>query len=409
VTRVIYTGAFRFPDGDAAAARVLGIGKALRASGFVLEFAGWEDAEREEDRQPNGEYRFQDFAYVSQREFRLKPLSAVKRALGYFTAGQNTLKWLAAQDLRDVSAIISYHGGSVFLVQLAFLCWRRGIRLLLDCTEWYDPDGLVGGRFGLVHLDNEFRMQFLNRLIGRGIVISHFLERYYSARGCRVLRVPPLIDLSEPKWQLQSRGQNDGVLRLVYAGTPGKKDLLGSALHGLRVLVAEGHVVELHLIGPSREVVLACVDGDVGLLDALQSSLVFHGRVPQADVPGLLAMVDFSILLRPQKRYAQAGFSTKLVESLAAGVPVLANLTGDIAAYIRDGHEGILLTDYSAEAFVAGVRRILALTDAQKREMRLAARALAEQQFDFRAFVPQLGDFLSDNLVSSNAMKAKRN
>jgi glycosyltransferase involved in cell wall biosynthesis len=408
VTRVIYTGSFRFPDGDAAAARVLGIGRALRATGYTVEFAGWEDAERSEDLEQDGAYRYQEFAYVSQREFRVKSLSALKRALGFLTAGEKTLKWLAAQDLSDVSTIISYHGGSLFLARLAFFCRQHGIRLLLDCTEWYDPNGLVGGRFGLVHLDHEFRMLIVNRVIGRGIVISHFLERYYSARGCKVLCVPPLIDLSEPKWQLSSRGQDDGVLRLVYAGTPGKKDLLGNALRGLRVLIEEGHALQLHLIGPSREAVLACVDGDTALLDALQGVLVFHGRVSQTDVPGLLAAVDFSILLRPQKRYAEAGFSTKLVESLAAGVPVLANLTGDIGDYVRDGCEGILLSDHSPDAFVAGVKRILALTGVQKLEMRRMARALAEQKFDFRSFVPQIGDFVNDNLLTPGLMKAKR-
>jgi len=49
--KIIYTGAFKFPDGAAAAARVLGVGKALREIGYEVEFAGWEKEEREEDRQ----------------------------------------------------------------------------------------------------------------------------------------------------------------------------------------------------------------------------------------------------------------------------------------------------------------------------------------------------------------------
>ena len=122
--------------------------------------------------------------------------------------------------------------------------------------------------------------------------------------------------------------------------------------------------------------------------------LIFHGRVPQSDVPRLLSTADYSVLLRPLKRYAQAGFPTKLVESLAAGVPVMANRTSDIAGFVRDGKEGILLTDHGPAAFVDGVKRALALPPAQKDAMRRNARLQAEISFDFRVFVEKVGSFL---------------
>ena len=89
--------------------------------------------------------------------------------------------------------------------------------------------------------------------------------------------------------------------------------------------------------------------------------MVFHGRVPQSMVPKCLAQMDFSVLLRPNARYAEAGFPTKLVESLSAGVPILANPTSDITQYVRDGREGVLLADHSPKAFAAGVERALAM------------------------------------------------
>lgn len=198
--RVIITGAFRFPEGDAAAARVLGVGKALRSAGYQVEFAGWEEGERKDDVQQDGTYRYQGFSYVSQGDLRHVPLSPAKRLIRYLLAGQNTLNWLSSIDLGGVRVIIAYHGGSAFLLRLARLCRRRGIRLLFDCTEWYKPSSLVGGRFGPVALDNEFRMRCVNRLIGKGIVISAYLEAYYSTRHCDVLRVPPLVDLVSEKW-----------------------------------------------------------------------------------------------------------------------------------------------------------------------------------------------------------------
>lgn len=391
--KIIITGSFRFPDKDAAAARVLGLGKALRAADYDVEFAGWEDTGRLEDLQEDSSYRYDGFCYFPQADLRSGELSPVRRFLRYLRAGSNTLGWLRTRDLSHVKAILVYHGSSLFLLMLACFCRQRGIRLLFDCTEWYDPRALVGGRFGIVRIDNELRMRLLNAHVGQGIVISSFLEKFYLERNCTVIRIPPLVDLGDPKWAATSRAQSmHGVdLKLVYAGTPGKKDLLGNALRGLRLIRAEGRLVTLDIIGPSRQAVLACVDGDLDLLEALGDSVVIHGRVSQAEVPSLLAMADFSILIRPNETYANAGFPTKLVESMAAGVPVLANLTGDIFKYLHNGVEGIVLEGPSPEAFAIGVRKALKLSAKQLLDMRAAARMCAATAFDFTNYVNQLG------------------
>ncbi|HND44504.1 MAG TPA: glycosyltransferase [Cyclobacteriaceae bacterium] len=390
---VLILGAFRFPTGDAAAARVMGVGRALRQAGYEVAFAGWEQSGRPEDREGNGRFSYEGFQYYSQDEFRTGYLSPVRRLLRYLFAGSNTLKWLKSVNLGDVKAIVAYHGGSLFLLRLTLLCKLRRITLIADCTEWYDSEGLVGGRFGVAHLDNEFRMRIVNRLIGRLIVISHFLERYYASRFCRVVRVPPTIDLSERKWPPVVEASSHAALSFVYAGVPGKKDLLSSALYAIRLLRQEGVSINLNLLGPSRADLLACVDGDAGLLDDLDGALIFHGRVAQELVPTVVAQSDFSILLRPVKRVSAAGFSTKLVESLAAGVPVFANRTGDIDRYIKDGEEGILLDDTTAHSFVAGARRVLAMSESDLMRMRMAARRCAEHSFVYSGYVEALADF----------------
>jgi glycosyltransferase involved in cell wall biosynthesis len=392
--QIVIVGAFRFPNGDAAAARVLGIGKSLRQAGYAVSFAGWEQTERPEDDDGNGEFRYEGFQYHSQNEFRTGHLSPFQRLIRYLLAGSSSLRWLKSTRTKDLQAVVVYHGGALFLLRLAVFCKLNGIRLIADCTEWYDADGLVGGRFGVVHLDNEFRMRFVNRLIGRLIVISHFLHDYYEARSCDVLCVPPTIDLIEGKWGANVRSRENSALSLVYAGIPGKKDLLSSALYGIRALRSEGILIVLNLLGPSKADLLVCVDGDTLLIDELEGALVFHGRVAQESVPKIVAQSDFSILLRPVKRVSSAGFSTKLVESLAAGVPVIANPTGDIDRYVTDGQEGILLTDTTVDAFVVGIRRALAMSGTELGRMRESARRCAERSFAYDRYSDMLADFI---------------
>lgn len=373
--------------------RVLGIGKALREAGYRVMFAGMEKRGRVEDRLPDGGYCYQGFTYVPGKDQGQGQLARMKRALLTCT-GLTTFKRIRNMDVTDIHAIVAYQPPASLLWRLLPFCRRHGIILAADCTEWYDPRHVWGGPLGPFRWDSELRMRWLQPRTGRVIAISSLLESYYRQRGCKVLRVPPLVDMDVCTPPPESPQRDDGILRLVYAGTPGKKDLLGNAIRGLHNASKQGLPVELHLVGPERQSVAACLAGDAHLLDDLGTSIVYHGRVPQPVALGLVARADFSILLRPDQRYANAGFPTKLVESLSMGVPILTNPTSDIADYVRDRQEGLLLQDSSPEAFAAGVRRVLEMPRSQWMAMRVMARQRAFDCFDYHHYIEQFRDFL---------------
>ena len=392
--RILITGTFRFPEGDAAAARVLGIGKALRQGGYDVHFAGWEEDGRPEDKCGEGEFSYQGFSYSPQNQFRLRKLNPFSRLLKYLTMGAGAVRWLRRYSrVKRFDAVISYHGGVVYLLLLKFFCWRKKIKLIVDCTEWYDADSLPGGKWGVAAIDHELRMRVLNPWIGQIISIGRFLQEFYAVRDCRVFLLPPMVDLAESKWAAKKKIMAPG-LRLVYAGIPGKKDTLHSVLLSLDVLHKEGHQVSLDLIGPTETEILSCVNNDIELLRRLRNRLNFHGRIAQSRVPALLQQADFSILFRPQRRSSNAGFSTKLVESLAAGVPVIANATGDIPAYIENGKEGILVDDETCDSIITGLRYALTIDKNRLSEMREAAQQCARRNFHYENYCDNLRGFV---------------
>jgi glycosyltransferase involved in cell wall biosynthesis len=402
--KVFYLGSFRFPDGDAAAARVLGIGKALREAGARVIFGGWEKAGRQQDRQPDGSYRFQDFQYVSQGDLRHARLTPPQRLMGLMLAGRKTLRWIGSQTVRSGDVVIAYHGGPYFLSRLSRWCKQRGVRLILDCTEWYSPRQLPGSKLSPAWWGEEMAMRLVNPAVGRLMVVSSFLEQYYTARGCAVLRVPPLIDLRDRKWTVADRPDADfPPLRLAYAGTPGRKDLLLNIFRGLTLLKSDGIDVRLNLIGPTQASVMAVIPESRPLLHQLADSVVFHGQIPQSDVPSRLRESHFTVLLRPDERYAHAGFPTKVVESLSAGLPVIANPTSDLASCIRDGKDGILLENHSPASLAGGLRRLIALGPREWRIMGATARARAEELFDYRVHAERIARFTFGSGVSETS------
>lgn len=392
---IIYVGSFYFPNGNACGTRVLGIGKALREAGYRVVFAGMERRGREEDFLPDGECCYQGFSYVSEKDQGHGRMARLKRGLFTHVTGATTMRRLHAMDLSSTQAIIAYQPSGPLLWQLMSFCRKRGLALVVDSTEWYDPRQVQGGRLGPMYWDSALRMRWLQPKTGRVIVISSFLARYYRDRGCDVVRIPPLVDMDQT-----GRGpaglvlRDDGVLRLVYAGFPGKKDLLITAIRGLRELRAAGVPVELHLVGLSRAAADACVGKYSPLLDELGEAVVYHGRVSHSVAMALVAQADFSILVRPDERFAHAGFPSKLAESLSLGVPVITNLTSDIGEYVRDGNEGIVLEGSDPESFAVGVRKALAMPREQWAEMRAHARQRALECFDYRNFVVPLHDFV---------------
>lgn len=392
---VYYVGSFRFPDGDAAAARVLGTARALRDAGARVVFGGWEKNGRVEDLQADGTYRFDRFLYFPQADLRHMHLSPARRLAAGLFAGKNTLRWLMSQPIQPGDVIIAYHGGAWFLSRLWHWCQIRNLRLVLDLTEWYSPRQLPGGRLGPAWWDSEIGMRFVKPKAERIMAISSYLQRYYASKGCAVLRVPPLIDLQNPRWIPIGRTPPERApLRLAYAGVPGRKDLLVNVLRGLATLREPDEAVVLNLFGPSRESLVQVVPESAHWLSLLGERVVFHGSVPQSDVPRRLMESHFTVLLRRDERYARAGFPTKIVESLGAGVPVITNPSSDLTLYIQDGKEGVLLADESSEAFASGVRRLMALGPATWLNMRAAARQRAEISFDYRRHIEPIRQFV---------------
>jgi len=391
---IIYTGSFRFPTGDAGAARVLGIGKALRTLGHEVVFGGGETDGRPEDQIESATYRYQGFTYFPQGNLEHDSVGPFSRVRQMVTNGKKTLRWIDACRTRGIKAIIAYGPPTTLQLQLMSFARHHAIPLILDLAEWPAGRNLPGGPTGLRKLDSEFRMRYLNGKSDNIIAISSFLSEYYSRSGRHVIRIPPLIDLDEVKWKTPSKNKSE-ALRLIYAGTPGNKDLLGSIIRGTLLFQSEIRAIELHLVGVTEEQARNVDSRCLTSSKASNITIICHGRVAQEKVPAMLAQSSFSVLLRPDKKFAHAGFATKLVESLSAGTPVIANATSDIAEYIRDGREGLIVNGYSPEALAATLNVAAALPETKRLEMSNAARARAREVFDYRSRCSELQQFLA--------------
>jgi len=130
-------------------------------------------------------------------------------------------------------------------------------------------------------------------------------------------------------------------------------------------------------------------------IEKYKDSIICHGRIPYEQVKEKIAEADFTVLLRPQMRYANAGFPTKVGESMACGTPVICNVTSDLGRYVEDGVNGIICENETKEACAEALKKALALSNEQIKQMRENAVNTARESFDYNAYINRVGDFLN--------------
>ena len=384
---IAYVGPFAFPDGGAAARRILGNAKALVCAGYEVVVVSGQPAEPGSSRA--------DIApgvhYVSVGERDSEHLPKVIRYARYALMGKRTRQWLNARPYLP-TAVIIYSGYTPYLLQLTRWADRRNLPLLFDAVEWYSASSV--GRFLISPYlwNSEIAMRLLIPRTSGVIAISRSLASYYERRDLPVRRVPPLFDPEEIS-QVNPVRDERKILRLAYCGSPGSKDLLGVVIDAVISLNKGQGRILLDVAGPSNEEIFRRYPYIVNY-GAIPECLRVHGPVSHARSLEIVGSADFTVFLRQIDRVSTNGFPTKFVESFALGTPVIANLTSDLDEHLRDGKNGLVCAGPTSEDMVVTLGRAIALSERNKLAMRNEARSEAERAFSYRTYVSVLRDLV---------------
>jgi len=386
---IVFVGPFHFPDNSATTRRIVGIGLSLQKLGHRVIVGSGQIAKMANSYQGADEAQFLTY---SLNEFPPKNSHKLLKLIKAFALGQNTLRWLKSLTPRP-GVVFLFGGYSPYSRLLIPWCKKNNIPLVVDVVEWFQPSHLPGGWGSFYHLNIEMALRYYYVQAQNLIVISRYLEKYYQGKRCHTTRIPPTLDV---QMILPRRSWLDQPLTLAYAGFPGKKDYLENVIEAILQVDLAGQRVRLAIAGPDPQTILRMQPFQKRKLSTLPGSIEARGLLAHEKVVEMVRNADFVPLLRPPLRYAQAGFPTKVPESLAVGTPVICNLTSDLGEYIHDGAEGIICQDYTVEAFKQALEKALSMTQAERIHMRSAAREQAERAFDYRVYAEPLDAFLKE-------------
>ena len=201
-------------------------------------------------------------------------------------------------------------------------------------------------------------------------VVAAYLEGFPEARG-RVHVVPNGVDARRFRPGLvPSLPASAGVFTVGFVGSL-------KPWHGLPDLVAAFD--RFHRQVPASRLLIVGDGPERARLSAdleergLAGAACLTGAVPPADVPALVASMDVAVA--PYPRLDACYFSPlKVYEYMAAGVPVVAGRTGQVAHLIRDGLDGLLYPPGEVEV-LASVLFLLWHEPALRMRLARAARA----------------------------------
>jgi glycosyltransferase involved in cell wall biosynthesis len=213
-----------------------------------------------------------------------------------------------------------------------------GAKIILDIHDIV-PE-FFSSKFGNGHIDAytaglEFIENQSAKFADYVIVANHLwydtlLARSVSAGKCSVVlnHVDPAI------FYRRSGTRNDGTFVIIFPGSFQWHQGLDIAIEAISKLKDKVPNAELHLYGSGN------TEADLIRLAArlgLNGQVKFLGGLPLDKIPGVIANADLGVVPKRADSFGNQAYSTKIMEFMSQGVPVVVSRTKIDTYYFNEG------------------------------------------------------------------------
>ena len=218
--------------------------------------------------------------------------------------------------------------------------------------------------------------------------VARWTRTMAPAAASRVKVVPNGVDptrfLRAPIRDLEP---SDAVMHLGFVGTLKPWHGVSALLDALARLIRGGGAWHVTLVGdgPERD----ALEHQAEVLGVARH-VTFLGAVPHERIPGLLA--GFDVALAPYPDPGDDGFyfsPLKVMEYLAAGVPVVASRVGTLESLIESGTHGLLVEPGNPDALATALKELRRQPDL-RRSLGEAGHNLVRQRHTWDGVVETL-------------------
>jgi len=211
------------------------------------------------------------------------------------------------------------------------------------------------------------------------LAISPQLKEVYNSLGIPPSRIRTItlgVSLDDYNPTGKRKPEAGGhVWEGVYHGTVSKDRGLEIMVEGARMLASKRQDFRIKLVGcrPTEEKMVR----ELVMRAGIQNLFDILPPVPHGDIPSTLWSADFGISLLEPNAYFATSPPVKVLEFLAAGLPVIANSIPTHSLYLEDGANALIIP-YDAKSFADAMNTLMG--DSKLRR-RLSGNALKSAQW----------------------------
>lgn len=233
------------------------------------------------------------------------------------------------------------------------------------------------------------------------IVFAEGMRDYLASRGVsrdRMYFIPTGANTDEyvPRWEkplhVPSIDDANSLITVIYTGAHGSANGLDAVVEAADRL-RDFPQIRFVLVGDGPEKQSLRQKA----ADKMLGNIEFWAPVPKSRMPQLLGRADVGLItLKRVDAFEYAISPNKLFEYMAAGLPVLCAIPGDMARLVEDAGAGIAVLPESPEEIAEAALELANMLPEQRIELGRRGRQLVEKSFDRARLIDQFEKVILD-------------
>ena len=332
-----------------------------------------------------GQQRSEDMNGVRVRRIQKRivneksPFSYFFRTALFFFRSMFAVSW---GHLRKPYSLVHVHSVPDFLVFSAWLPRLTGARVVLDIHDLL-PE-LYASKFGSGAGSLIFRIlqsvEHVSAAFADHVIAANHLwhqkliSRSLPAGKCSVYLNFPDRSIFRPRGQ----SRRDDKFVFLYPGTLSWHQGLDIAIRAFAKIKDEFPQAEFQIYGEgSRKQSLVALARDLGL----QDRVLFHGSVSLHDIAGIIENANLGLVPKRKDSFGNEAFSTKILEFMALGVPVIVSDT-TIDRYYFDERTVTFFRSGDPDDLARCMRQLIRDPKTRQRQARNATEFVGQNDWD---------------------------
>lgn len=255
---------------------------------------------------------------------------------------------VSRKHLNEPYDVIHVHNIPDFLVFAAWLPRLTGAKIILDIhdvvPEFYAGKFNSGERsvfYKLLVLVERLSIAFSNQVI----ISNHLWEKKISARSGRPQKCQTILNYPDSEiFFKRAKKRDDGKIVILYPGSLARHQGLDIAIRAFDRIKEKAPQAEFHIYGSgdSKEYLKRLITAK-----GLNKRVLIGDSLPIERMAEIMAEADIGIVPKRADTFGNEAFSTKILEFMALGVPVIVSDTSidkfyfneSIIKFFRSGDE----------------------------------------------------------------------